>query len=282
MRIFNLMPVLTLTAVLALGRQTVAAQSATSSALVRTNAVVRSQASQSGERIGLLRAGEEVVVLQEVPGWKRVRTSSTSGWVASRLLSPPQHVATQAVAVNRPDPVPPRCGATAPCQALAEPAAAPPLVTDSSAPPAATSATAPEGVPGMKQAGPWTFGGRLWIGAPAIGIFGETTALTRKVFRPGTIGLSASADYVSVPLFGSGVLVSAMVNYHVRLPTAPRLDPFVGAGIGFGAIAGFSGIDLLGHAGARYFFTDRLGLHANINVGRAGYGGLAIGVAGRR
>ena len=73
MRIFNLMPVLTLTAVLALGRQTVAAQSATSSALVRTNAVVRSQASQSGERIGLLRAGEEVVVLQEVPGWKRVQ-----------------------------------------------------------------------------------------------------------------------------------------------------------------------------------------------------------------
>lgn len=101
----------------------------------------------------------------------------------------------------------------------------------------------------------------------------------------GLLGIGVSADYYGFN-FGSGysvnyIPIGATANYHFKLDNK-KLDPFVGAGLGFQVVncsgpglgglgcGGYSsGIYFIGHAGARYFLTSALAAYADVGAGAA-------------
>jgi hypothetical protein len=97
----------------------------------------------------------------------------------------------------------------------------------------------------------------------------------------GVLGFEGSVDFYS---WSSGaesfryIPIGFTANYHVRLDD-PRLDPFVGAGLGYsihtcdlgvaGNVCSNSAIYFIGRLGARYFFSPSAAAYADLGAGAA-------------
>ena len=98
------------------------------------------------------------------------------------------------------------------------------------------------------------------------------------------ISAGGSADFLSYSVLGSGyswLYFSARGSFHAGelLKAGDKLDPYIGAGLGYlsaGGASGFGGIYPQIHIGARYYFSDKLGAFAEAGAGSAA---LKLGVA---
>lgn len=100
----------------------------------------------------------------------------------------------------------------------------------------------------------------------------------------GTLGINASFDYYSYnsAFFNySYIPIGVTANYHFKL-TDTRIDPFIGAGLGYqiiscdydgpgGNIGGCnnSALYFIGRVGARYFFKPNMAAYADAGAGAA-------------
>jgi opacity protein-like surface antigen len=124
----------------------------------------------------------------------------------------------------------------------------------------------------------------------------------------GVLGLQVSVDYYNYDYgndfffngdHGISVLpISVLVNYHIHLNNQ-KLDPFVGAGIGYERVSsnfdcetifgtGFNcdfssnSMYFAGRAGIRYFFQPRMALYADVGAGAASMNvGLMFKIGGK-
>jgi hypothetical protein len=102
----------------------------------------------------------------------------------------------------------------------------------------------------------------------------------------GTLAVEFSIDYYSWNCDGAGytcrakrIPFGATANYHFRIESNQKWDPFLGLGLGFETVScrysgvgncGYSsGLYVIGRAGARYFFEPRTALYADLGAGAA-------------
>jgi outer membrane protein W len=76
-------------------------------------------------------------------------------------------------------------------------------------------------------------------------------------------------------------------NYHFNVKSNPKVDPFVGLGLGNSSVStdytgGYSsGVYFIGRAGIRYFYKPRLALYADVGAGAATLNaGVTFGLGG--
>jgi hypothetical protein len=119
------------------------------------------------------------------------------------------------------------------------------------------------------------FGGRFETAIKALPDLGD-----------GILGIQVGATYYSWSTPGyswSYIPIGATANYHFNLDE-PKIDPFLGLGLGFQVIScdysgsgvgacGSSALYFIGRAGIRYFMSDSLALYAD-----AGAGGAAVNI----
>ncbi|MFI5229620.1 MAG: hypothetical protein ACHQWU_11160 [Gemmatimonadales bacterium] len=117
-----------------------------------------------------------------------------------------------------------------------------------------------------------SFGGRLEHAIKALPDMGN-----------GMLGIQLAAEYYSWSNIGSSfkyIPLGATANYHFNVQSQPKLDPFLGLGLGydivtcnvqgFGNCGGFSsGLYFIGRAGARYFFAPNMAGYADVGAGGA-------------
>lgn len=74
---------------------------------------------------------------------------------------------------------------------------------------------------------------------------------------------------------GSIIWFGARVNYHFVIKSNPKIDPFVGLGLGYAnwssdnSFYDYGGIDFVGNAGIRYYFAPKMALYADVGTGAA-------------
>lgn len=122
------------------------------------------------------------------------------------------------------------------------------------------------------------------IGAAGIAFGGrfERALRTLPDLGNGVLGIQASVDMWNYnDRFGTldydfrYIAFGVTANYHFRLEGKPRIDPFLGLGLGNSAVstdyAGdySSGLYLIGRAGVRYFHSPRLAFYADAGAGAA-------------
>lgn len=162
-----------------------------------------------------------------------------------------------------------------------------------SAPAAAqSSGGAPIFKEGYMDIGPTVgFGG---IGSAGIAIGGRFERGIKKLpdLGDGTLGIEASIDLWNYnDRFGTlsydfrYVNIGVTANYHFAVKSNPKVDPFLGLGLGNSAVstdyAGSysSGIYFIGRAGIRYFYKPRLALYADAGAGASTLNvGLTFGI----
>lgn len=110
----------------------------------------------------------------------------------------------------------------------------------------------------------------------------------------GTLGIEASVDiWTYNSPFGTSaydfrwMAFGGTANYHFAVKSNPKVDPFLGAGLGFNTVstdAGgdySSGIYFIGRAGIRYFLSSRLALYADAGAGASAInGGVTFKIGG--
>ena len=103
----------------------------------------------------------------------------------------------------------------------------------------------------------------------------------------GILGIGVSADYYSWSAGFTGyswsykyIPIGVTANYHFKLDE-PKIDPFVGLGLGYNVIScnvtgsfngdcGYSsGIYAIARAGARYFFSPKMAVYGDAGAGGA-------------
>lgn len=138
------------------------------------------------------------------------------------------------------------------------------------------------GLGGIGDAG-IAFGGRFERGIKALPDLGN-----------GVLGIEASADiwtynnrYVGADYDFRYINVGVTANYHFEVKGNPKLDPFLGLGLGNSSVstdfAGdySSGIYFIGRAGIRYFYRPRLALYADAGAGASTLNvGVTFGIGG--
>lgn len=119
------------------------------------------------------------------------------------------------------------------------------------------------------------FGGRLEHGIKTLPDLGN-----------GILGVEFSFDYYSWNCNGTGytcrvkyVPFGATANYHFRIESNDKWDPFLGFGLGYETVSctysgvgncGFSSaLYFIGRAGTRYFFNPSTALYADLGAGAA-------------
>jgi hypothetical protein len=128
------------------------------------------------------------------------------------------------------------------------------------------------------------FGGRFEMGVKDLPNLGN-----------GVLGIGVAVDryswddtYLTTSFGGSYTPISVTANYHFHLENR-KVDPFVGLGLGdlivhstcnisgfdCGGASASSGIYFVGHAGIRYYFSDKLAAFADVG---SGYGNLHVGI----
>lgn len=161
--------------------------------------------------------------------------------------------------------------------------------------------TKPAAVPARTSAAPTAEGpglrGDSWYAGPRVSSSSTLGANVERIlvgsprteFANGRIGVGAAVDYYSASFLGdkwSVIPISGFVNYHFAIPDIPKLDPFVGGGLGYvvsqyrSSTLGYSGtaqsgLFFVAQAGARYFFTPRIAAQAQVG---AGLGSMSAGV----
>ncbi len=124
------------------------------------------------------------------------------------------------------------------------------------------------GLGGIGSAG-LAFGGRF-----------ERALRTLPEFGNGVLGIQASVDtwsyddrFVGTDYDFRYLNIGVTANYHFPIKTNPKIDPFLGLGLGNASVstsyAGSysSGIYFIGRAGIRYFYTPRLAVYADAGAG---------------
>lgn len=110
----------------------------------------------------------------------------------------------------------------------------------------------------------------------------------------GVLGIQASVDfwnynnrYVGVDYDFRYINIGVTANYHFNVAGNPKIDPFLGLGLGNSSVstdwAGdySSGIYFIGRAGIRYFYKPRLALYADAGAGASTLNlGVTFGLAG--
>jgi hypothetical protein len=263
---------------------------------------VRAEPSIEAKVVATIARGSRVAVLEQRAGWSKVQQGSITGFVRSNLLRVTGTVpepATGTGSAPRADPAPP-------------PADARPLprrgVPDDEQP-EATSNRPRSGTAVRGQAervrdnaigfgvGRTMVGGQLWtgvFGTTAVGGFVERGIRSLGDEDEFTLGIAAAVDYYAYDIgrFGRNEIryrvipVSVSGLAHFRLDE-PRLDPFVGFGVGYnviqvdvqgGPVARVSGLFVGGQAGVRWHFSPALAAHAQLGFG---IGVLGVGLAAR-
>lgn len=146
--------------------------------------------------------------------------------------------------------------------------------------------------------------GRTWLGVygtMSLGAAVERVLTAPGRLGPGTLGVGGSVDLYRYTQGFAGVgdwsvtviPIGGFANYHLHVASLPRLDPYVGLGLGFAHVRATaralgesvsesgraSGPFSSGQIGARWFFTPNLA--AQVQTGW-GIGDLAIGVSWKR
>jgi outer membrane protein W len=105
----------------------------------------------------------------------------------------------------------------------------------------------------------------------------------------GILGIQVAADYYSwsnaSPGFSSSfkfIPIGVTANYHFKVETQPKFDPFLGLGLGYNVVscsvssgafstncAYNSGVYFIGRAGARYFLSPKMAAYGDVGAGGA-------------
>lgn len=139
---------------------------------------------------------------------------------------------------------------------------------------------------GYTDIGPVVGLGGLGGASVSIGARLEHAIKTLPDLGNGILGIEAGFDYWSWS-GGTGlgsyswkyIPIGVTANYHFKLDN-PKLDPFLGAGLGYqiitcsapGLPSGYcsnSAIYFIGRAGARYFFSPKMALYGDVGAGAA-------------
>jgi len=133
------------------------------------------------------------------------------------------------------------------------------------------------GVGGLNGASA-SFGGRFEHAIKALpdmgnGILGIQVAADYYSWSASSVGFSSSIKYIPIGVTG---------NYHFKVESEPKFDPFVGLGLGYNVVScsytgafgsgncGYSsGIYFIGRAGARYFFSPKMAAYGDLGAGGA-------------
>lgn len=139
-------------------------------------------------------------------------------------------------------------------------------------------------------AGDWYLSPRVWLGGVEENVTAFGASIERAIKAPedegdGVWALGVSFDRYSYSVADivdvSVVPIGAMLTYHVALDN-PRIDPYVGAGLGYFIVsASADGVDAVrasttffqSQLGLRYFLTDAAAIGAHVG---SGIGSLAI------
>lgn len=134
--------------------------------------------------------------------------------------------------------------------------------------------------PGYMDLGPTL--GLGGIGAAGLALGGRFERAIKRLpdLGNGVLGIQASIDmwnyddrYVGVDYDWRYINLGVTANYHFEVKGNPKVDPFVGLGLGNSVVdtdfAGdySSGIYFIGRAGIRYFYKPRLALYADVGAG---------------
>jgi hypothetical protein len=102
----------------------------------------------------------------------------------------------------------------------------------------------------------------------------------------GLLGIQVGVDWYhfSVGSFGGTdyswtyIPINGTVNYHFRVKSNPKIDPFIGLGLGYYFVSTpdcsacndyNTGLFFVGRAGGRYFFQPKMALYADVGAGAA-------------
>lgn len=95
----------------------------------------------------------------------------------------------------------------------------------------------------------------------------------------GILGIDVFAQRWSFDCSGgcdaSVIFLGARVNYHFVIKSNPKIDPFIGLGLGYAKFSvdnsffDASGTDFVGNAGIRYYFTPKMAAYADLGTGAA-------------
>jgi hypothetical protein len=123
------------------------------------------------------------------------------------------------------------------------------------------------GIGGIGGAG-LSFGGRF-----------ERAIKTLPNLGDGTLGIEGSVDYwsyndrfINIDYGFRYIAFGGTANYHFKVKTNPKVDPFLGLGLGFNSVSSdyvsaSSGVYFIGRAGIRYFYKPKLALYADAGAG---------------
>lgn len=96
----------------------------------------------------------------------------------------------------------------------------------------------------------------------------------------GILGIDAFVQHWGLDCGGfcddaSVLFLGARVNYHFVLKSNPKIDPFIGLGLGYAKwstdfdVFDDSGVDFVGNAGVRYYFSEKMAAYADLGTGAA-------------
>lgn len=102
----------------------------------------------------------------------------------------------------------------------------------------------------------------------------------------GTLGIDAFVQRWSFDPCGGAfsdcgasiIFLGARANYHFKIASNPKIDPFIGLGLGYANwswdgdtfdLYDDSGIDFVGNVGIRYYFSEKLAGYADLGTGAA-------------
>lgn len=148
--------------------------------------------------------------------------------------------------------------------------------------------------PGYMDLGPTI--GLGGIGEAGIAFGGRFERAIKRLpdLGNGVLGLQVSADiwnynnrYVGTDYDFRYVNLGVTANYHFDVKSNPKIDPFLGLGLGNSSVstdfAGdySSGVYFIGRAGIRYFYKPRLALYADVGAGASTLNvGVTFGLGG--
>ena len=155
--------------------------------------------------------------------------------------------------------------------------------------------------PGYTDVGPTIGIGGIGAAGLAFGARLERALMRLPELGNGVLGVQASFDYwrftdlqgvmhVNTSAIGVGV------NYHFAIAGKPKLDPFLGVGLGnmhvsakyddgYASYAGSypRGTYFIGRAGVRYFYSDHVALYGEVGAGASTINaGVTFGLGGRK
>lgn len=168
--------------------------------------------------------------------------------------------------------------------------------------PAAQAATAAPSMfsPGYMDLGPTIGIGGISEAGLAFGGRFERAIMRLPELGNGVLGVQASIDYwrfsdLQGIMHVNTTAIGVAATYHFAVTGKPKLDPFLGVGIGnMGASATYddgsttikgsypSGMYFLGRAGLRYFYSDHVALYGEVGAGASTINaGVTFGLGGR-